>query len=393
MFYMLVAPLHRAVKINRIVLDNQIFRLHYKATSLLLLMFSILVTSTQYFGEPIDCIQHDSVPANVIRTFCWIHSTFNVPAAFNATVGVDGVPHPGIQKYTPDEVRRYYGYYQWVCMVLFLQAACFYVPRYLWKCYEQGLIRSLVQDLDCPIKEDADVCRKTEVVARYVRNHLNMHGRYFGWYVTAEVLNFVNVLGQILLTDAFLGNMFTTFGTDVLNHHNEDPDVRNDPYDLGVPAHHQVFLPPVRFVWRRDEARRPVPARAEHHQREDLHLPLVLVGHPSHAHGHRAGVPPGDHRVAEIARDDSAVPGAHGRPSHARDGHQARLHLRLVSAGPSLQEHEPGALSHLYQRARQVTGGRVRQEATRRSRHLQHEHRLIFQLAMGAPRGLLEKIR
>uniref|UniRef100_A0A1E1XAB3 Innexin n=1 Tax=Amblyomma aureolatum TaxID=187763 RepID=A0A1E1XAB3_9ACAR len=229
MFYMLVAPLHRAIKINRIVLDNQIFRLHYKATSLLMLMFSILVTSTQYFGDPIDCIQHDAVPPNVIRTFCWIHSTFNIPSAYNATVGVDGVPYPGIERYTPDEVRRYYGYYQWVCMVLFLQAGCFYLPRYLWKSYEQGLIRSLVQDLDCPIKEDADVCQKTESIARYVRSHLNMHGRYFGWYVSAEVLNFVNVVGQILLTDAFLGNMFTTLGTDVLSHHNEDPDVRNDP--------------------------------------------------------------------------------------------------------------------------------------------------------------------
>lgn len=229
MFYMLVAPLHRAVKINRIVLDNQIFRLHYKATSLLLLMFSILVTSTQYFGDPIDCIQHDSVPANVIRTFCWIHSTFNIPDAFNRTVGVNGVPHPGIQTYTPDEVRRYYGYYQWVCMVLFLQAACFYAPRYLWKCYEQGLVRSLVQDLDCPIKESTEVCAKTETIARYMRSHLDMHGRYFGWYVTAEVLNFVNVIAQILLTDAFLGNMFTTFGTDVLNHHQQDPELRNDP--------------------------------------------------------------------------------------------------------------------------------------------------------------------
>lgn len=229
MFYIFVAPLHRAVKINRIVLDNHIFRLHYKATSLLLLMFSILVTSTQYFGDPIDCIQHDSVPANVIRTFCWIHSTFNVPAAFNATVGVDGVAYPGIQKYTPDEYRRYYGYYQWVCMVLFLQAACFYVPRYLWKCYEQGLIRSLVQDLDCPIKETTDVCQKTEAIARYMRNHLNMHRKYFSWYVTSEVLNFVNVIGQILLTDAFLGNMFTTLGTDVLKHHEMEPEVRNDP--------------------------------------------------------------------------------------------------------------------------------------------------------------------
>uniref|UniRef100_A0A0K8R5F9 Innexin n=2 Tax=Ixodes ricinus TaxID=34613 RepID=A0A0K8R5F9_IXORI len=235
MFYMLVAPLHRAVKINRIVLDNQIFRLHYKATSLLLLMFSILVTSAQYFGDPIDCINHDSVPANVIRTFCWIHSTFNIPAAFNATVGVDGVPHPGIQKYTPDEHRRYYGYYQWVCMVLFPQAGCFYVPRYLWKCYEQGLIRSLVQDLDCPIKESTDVCQKTEAIARYMRNHLNMHHKYFFVYVTSEVLNFVNVVGQILLTDAFLGNMFTTFGTDVLKHHEIDPDQRNDPMVWAFP--------------------------------------------------------------------------------------------------------------------------------------------------------------
>lgn len=229
MFGLFVAPLHRAIKINRIVLDNQIFRLHYKATSLLLLMFSILVTSTQYFGDPIDCIQHDAVPKNVIRTFCWIHSTFNVPSAYNATVGVNGVAHPGIQKYTPNEHRRYYGYYQWVCMVLFLQAVCFYVPRYIWKSFEKGLIRSLVQDLDCPIMEGTSVCQKAETVARYVRSHLNMHGKYYGAYVLCEVLNFVNVIGQILLTDAFLGNMFTTFGTQVIQHHQMDPEIRNDP--------------------------------------------------------------------------------------------------------------------------------------------------------------------
>lgn len=229
MFGLFVAPLHRAIKINRIVLDNQVFRLHYKATSLLLLMFSILVTSTQYFGDPIDCVQHDSVPKNVIKTFCWIHSTFNVPKAYNATVGVNGVAYPGIQKYTPEEIRRYYGYYQWVCMVLFIQAVCFYVPRYIWKSYEKGLVRNLVQDLDCPVMEDTTVCTKVETVARYVRAHINRHGEYFGAYVTCEVLNFVNVIGQILLTDAFLGHMFTTLGTDVINYHDMDPDVRNDP--------------------------------------------------------------------------------------------------------------------------------------------------------------------
>lgn len=226
---MLAGPLGRAVKINRIQLDNQVFRLHYNATSLALLFFSILVTSTQYFGDPINCVQHDSIPNNVLKTFCWIHATFNVPEAYNKTVGVNGVAHPGIQKYTPGEQRQYYKYYQWVCMILFFQAVCFYIPRWVWKLYEGGLIRKLTQDLDCPVKERSEVCNKAGVVAKYISTHLGLHTCYFYAYVWAEVLNFLNVIGQILLTDRFLGYMFTTFGTDVLKHHEMNPEVRNDP--------------------------------------------------------------------------------------------------------------------------------------------------------------------
>jgi hypothetical protein len=42
---------------------------------------------------------------------------------------------------------KYHKYYQWVCFVLFLQAACFYIPRYLWKASEGGKIKLLVQGL------------------------------------------------------------------------------------------------------------------------------------------------------------------------------------------------------------------------------------------------------
>jgi hypothetical protein len=42
---------------------------------------------------------------------------------------------------------KYHKYYQWVCFVLFLQAALFYIPRYLWKSSEGGKIRMLVQEL------------------------------------------------------------------------------------------------------------------------------------------------------------------------------------------------------------------------------------------------------
>lgn len=38
-------------------------------------------------------------------------------------------------------------YYQWVCFVLALQAAAFYIPRHLWKTWEAGRLKMLVGDL------------------------------------------------------------------------------------------------------------------------------------------------------------------------------------------------------------------------------------------------------
>lgn len=38
-------------------------------------------------------------------------------------------------------------YYQWVCFVLLGQAVMFYTPRYLWKIWEGGRLKTLASDL------------------------------------------------------------------------------------------------------------------------------------------------------------------------------------------------------------------------------------------------------
>ena len=43
-------------KLDTICIDNNVFRLHYKATFISLLIASILVTAKQYIGDPIDCM-------------------------------------------------------------------------------------------------------------------------------------------------------------------------------------------------------------------------------------------------------------------------------------------------------------------------------------------------
>ena len=57
-------PVKGLIKLDTIYIDNNVFRLHYKATFIVLVVASLLVTSRQYIGDPIDCIV-DEIPNNV----------------------------------------------------------------------------------------------------------------------------------------------------------------------------------------------------------------------------------------------------------------------------------------------------------------------------------------
>ena len=50
------------IKLEAVCIDNNVFRLHYKATVLILVVASLLVTSRQYIGDPIDCLVEDIPP-------------------------------------------------------------------------------------------------------------------------------------------------------------------------------------------------------------------------------------------------------------------------------------------------------------------------------------------
>ncbi|GFQ72678.1 innexin inx2 [Trichonephila clavata] len=210
------------------IIDNLAFKLHYKVTVALLIGASILVTSRQYFGDPIDCISRDDIPPRLLDTFCWIHTTFSLPQSWEKKIG-DEVPYPGVDKYTPGEKRVYHAYYQWVCFVLFLQALLFYLPRYFWKVMEGGRVKNLILNLNSPILSDEAKATNRKILVDYLLRNLNYHDLYFVWLAVSELMNFINVVGQIYLVDAFLGGEFTTYGTEVLKFTNWDSAIRYDP--------------------------------------------------------------------------------------------------------------------------------------------------------------------
>ncbi|KAL4143644.1 hypothetical protein QTP88_005956 [Uroleucon formosanum] len=216
------------LKIDSVCIDNNIFRLHYKVTVIILVSFSLLVTSRQYIGDPIDCIV-DDVPLNIMDTYCWIYSTFTIPNRLSGRVGKD-VVQPGVASHVDgeDEVK-YHKYYQWVCFVLFFQAMFFYLPRYMWKTWEGGRIKMLVLDLNCPIiSEDCKNDRK-KLLIDYFATNLHTQNFYAIRFFLCEFLNFVNVIAQIFFMDYFLEGEFSTYGSDVLRFTEMEPEEREDP--------------------------------------------------------------------------------------------------------------------------------------------------------------------
>lgn len=216
------------LKLDQVCIDNNMFRMHYKATAIILIAFSLLVTSRQYIGDPIDCIV-DGIPLAVMDSYCWIYSTFTIPNRLTGITGRD-VVQPGVASHVEgkDEIK-YHKYYQWVCFVLFFQAILFNIPHYLWKSWEAGRIKMLVLDLNCPVVNDECKNIRKKILIDYFAANLHRHNLYAYRFFICEALNFINVVGQICFMDFFLDGDFSTYGRDVLKFTDMKSDERVDP--------------------------------------------------------------------------------------------------------------------------------------------------------------------
>ncbi|KAI8034771.1 innexin inx7 [Drosophila gunungcola] len=215
--------------LTRVVIDNIVFKLHYRWTFVMLLVATLLITSRQYIGEHIQCISN-SVIAPVINTFCFFTPTFTVVRDQNHTAHRLGSEPPGLGNYDPerDSIKRH-AYYQWVPFVLFFQALCFYVPHFLWKQWEGGRVKALVfglrmvgltrylkhdslriGKLNIPSLEETE--ERIKDIRRTMIDRMRLNQSWGAHLVFAEVLNLVNLLLQITWTNRFLGGQFLKLG-------------------------------------------------------------------------------------------------------------------------------------------------------------------------------------
>lgn len=204
------------MKRRNISIDNAIFRCHWFFTSTLLVSFSLVITARQYVGQPIECHSIDKIPDSLLNSYCWVQSTFSVQQACDRQVGPE-VPYPCIDNTRGREVRVF-AYYQWVGMVLFIQGLLFHLPYYLWKVWENGLIKAITGGLRVAVLSDQERAKKKDIVVEYIHDHLGGHKRYALKYFLCELICLVNLIAQLWATNKFFDGQFLRYGLDVLQY-------------------------------------------------------------------------------------------------------------------------------------------------------------------------------
>lgn len=223
--------LKKFFKLSNVETENHIFKLHYKLTFAILLAFCVISTSRQFIGPAIIC-DTDHANQNFINTFCWTSSTFTIPNKFG-----DGIPHPGVTSFNPqtDQVKHH-KYYQWTSLFLLGQAILFYIPHYLWKIWEGNRLKALTSNLKT-ISLDGDIfethCQR---LCEYFVKNMHHNNSYYFKFVFCEMLNLINVVGQMFLIDWFLNFEFSTYGLDVFNYTESNQNERIDPISNVFPT-------------------------------------------------------------------------------------------------------------------------------------------------------------
>ena len=225
------ASLTKFFKREDVQIDNLGFQLYYRLVAVILLACSLIVTSEQFIGDPIDCFPplNDYLDQRLWDVFCWTQLTYT--SISNQTL------NPKLL-WASQETRRYHRYYQWVPFILFGQALLFYLPRFFWRSCEGGRMKSLVSIFKYPTFEGQSRSDSIRQLSTYLAKKLHRNRTYAYSYVLCEFLNLVNLSGQIyVMYRALQGSPFRdgfTFATMFEVNH----DKRTDPVSQVKHNHH-----------------------------------------------------------------------------------------------------------------------------------------------------------
>ncbi|WAR10073.1 UNC9-like protein [Mya arenaria] len=222
--------------------DDFIDRLSHHYSTMLLVIFTIMVSTKQYVGDAIQCwcpAQFTDAHVNYANQICWVSNTYHVPMEDVIPSDID------------NRKERQLTYYQWVPYILLFMGILFKLPRIAWKVVSMVYALQLAPKMerDEKMNEVTDYLDSwltsgehyRDICCMSLKNAISKYSclvcgrRYGNQFITAclltKVCYFLNAFLQYFALNGFLGDDFAAWGFEILNGlADENPDyIKSSP--------------------------------------------------------------------------------------------------------------------------------------------------------------------
>ncbi|GIY81015.1 innexin inx3 [Caerostris darwini] len=178
---------------KRILVENFVFRLHYRWTVALLLVCSFVVTCKLVLGHSFTCLNVAGYLQQQLEIHCYVDNVYSLPVQTIRNRVSDSPTDPAAHGF-----RRYQEFYAWVNLLFLVHAFNFYLPHLLWKCYDSGYMTRLTAGLELAGAKDEKRGFELCYLAKYVLATQGKHKLYTAMHIFCEVLNYCIALAQTL---------------------------------------------------------------------------------------------------------------------------------------------------------------------------------------------------
>lgn len=240
-----LVSLKNLIKTKSYHIDLPFFRLHYQATVCLLLGFCLILTPKILFGDTIDCSTRIEKDSNYFDNICYSTGTYTRYKMIeqdakvihyqniltNSTFRVDPDSkfiYSGIMIGSQNQPRTkilWHSYYQYMPIMLFLQAVLFYFPHYLWKIWENGTVSSVCKHLYDNRFAPNEYFETNFEIIYYLQNCFKLNKSLVYKYHLCHVLLLLNMVLQILALNTIFNQQFISYGYMVFKYWFIDEDV------------------------------------------------------------------------------------------------------------------------------------------------------------------------
>ena len=210
-----------------------------------MLFMCMTITAFELTNKPLDCTASGILTSDIVNTHCMAENLYTIRQKMTPSGRQSIEIYPGISGHYRGQEKdvKYHSFYRYTPLYMLVEALLFTLTNCLWKYLEDGVLQTIIQDLNINCNRETFDQKRNELIKHSATaiNTMQNTTEYAAKYYFCMFLSLVNVGIQFAFTHWFLNEGdFLYYGYDVVKYYIESYNLVEPEGSIGV---YKIYSP------------------------------------------------------------------------------------------------------------------------------------------------------